>query len=134
MSCTRTKAYGDFGSDSYNNTRILVHLRTRTLISYTPFVLHFLHKLSAILFTLLGLALFGVEVLWRQNVWMPWSQVLLTTIPTPLIATGLLYGGLSIVLSARDGHRNRTIVGSVIGVICIILFTIFAVLRLWPLS
>lgn len=97
-------------------------------------MLRFLHTLSAVLFTLLGLALFAVEVLWRQALWMPWSQVLLTTIPTPLIATGLLYGGLSIVLSARDGHRNRAIVGTIVGAVSIALFAVFALLRIWPLS
>lgn len=101
---------------------------------YTFPVLFFLHKLAAILFTLLGLALFGVEILWKQGLWMPWSQVLLTTIPTPLIAIGLFYGCLSIVLSARDGHKNRAIVGSIVGLVCIALFAVFAVLRLWPLS
>lgn len=96
-------------------------------------VLHFLHKLSAVLFTLLGLALFAVEVAWKQGVWMPWSQVLLTTIPTPLIAIGLLYGCLSIALSAREGG-HRAVVGIVVGVVCIALFAAFAVLRVWPLS
>jgi ABC-type thiamin/hydroxymethylpyrimidine transport system permease subunit len=96
-------------------------------------VLHFLHKLSAILFTLLGLALFAMEVLWRQGLWMPWSQVLLTTIPTPLIAIGLLYGCLSIVLSAKEGN-GRPMVGVIVGIACIALFAVFATLRLWPLS
>jgi hypothetical protein len=96
-------------------------------------VLHFLHKLSAVLFTLLGLALFGVEILWRQGVWMPWSQVLLTTIPTPLVAIGLLYGCLSIVLSAREG-RGRPIVGTIVGIVAIAAFAAFALLRIWPLS
>lgn len=96
-------------------------------------MLRFLHTLSAILFTLLGLALFGVEVLWQQGIWMPWSQVLLTTIPTPLIAIGLLYGACSIVLSARDGSTVRTVIGTIIGAVSIILFTAFALLRIWPL-
>ncbi len=96
-------------------------------------MLHFLHKLSAILFTLLGLALFAMEVLWRQGVWMPWSQVLLTTIPTPLIAIGLLYGCLSIVLSAKQGN-GRPMVGVIVGIASIALFAVFATLRLWPLS
>lgn len=97
-------------------------------------MLHFLHKLSAVLFTLLGLALFGAEVLWRQNLWMPWSRVLLTTIPLPLIAVGLLYGGLSIVLSSQEGKGRESFLTPVIGVACLILFAIFALLRLWPLS
>lgn len=96
-------------------------------------MLHFLHKLSAVLFTLLGLALFGVEVLWKQAVWMPWSQVLLTTIPLPLAAIGLLYGCLSIALSAREGG-GRAAVGIVVGIASILLFAAFALLRLWPLS
>lgn len=96
-------------------------------------MLHFLHKLSAVLFTLLGLALFCVEVLWKQGLWMPWSRVLLTTIPMPLIAIGLLYGGLSVALSAKD-DGNRTVVGSIVGILCIALFAAFALLRLWPLS
>ncbi len=100
---------------------------------YFP-VLRFLHTLSAILFTVLGLALFGIEVAWKQGVWMPWSQVLLTTIPTPLIAVGLLYGCLSIVLSAQDNHPRRAVIGSIVGIACIALFAAFAVLRLWPLS
>ena len=97
-------------------------------------MLRFLHSLSAVLFTLLGVALFAVEVAWKQNVWMPWSQVLLTTIPTPLIAIGLLYGCLSIVLSAQEGHGRRAVVGTVVGVVCLALFAAFAMLRLWPLS
>lgn len=96
-------------------------------------MLHFLHSLSAVLFTLLGLALFGAEIAWKQGLWMPWSQVALTTIPTPLIAIGLLYGCLSIALSAREGG-HRAVVGSIIGVVCIALFAAFAILRLWPLS
>ena len=96
-------------------------------------MLHFLHKLSAVLFTLLGLALFAVEVAWRQGLWMPWSQVALTTIPLPLVAVGLLYGCLSIALSAKDGG-NRAVVGSIVGAVCIALFATFAILRLWPLS
>ena len=97
-------------------------------------MLHFVHTLSAVLFTLLGLVLFGIEVLWRQGIWMPWSQVLLTTIPTPLIAIGLLYGCLSIVLSAQEGDKRRAVIGSIVGLVCIVLFAVFAVLRLWPLS
>jgi hypothetical protein len=97
-------------------------------------MLRFLHSLSAVLFTLLGLALFGVEVLWRQQIWMPWSQVLLTTIPTPLLAIGLLYGGTSIALSARDGNRGRAVVGTIVGVVAILIFAGFALLRVWPLS
>ncbi len=97
-------------------------------------MLHFLHTLSAIVFTLLGLALFCVEVLWKQAIWMPWSQVLLTTIPTPLIAVGLLYGCLSIVLSAREGNKGRAVVGTIVGIASLALFVAFALLRLWPLS
>lgn len=97
-------------------------------------MLHFLHTLSAVLFTVLGLLLFGTEVLWRQGLWMPWSQVLLTTIPTPLLAIGLLYGGLSIVLSARDHDGRRAVIGTIIGLACLVLFAAFAMLRLWPLS
>lgn len=96
-------------------------------------MLKFLHTLSAILFTLLGLALFGIEVAWKQGLWMPWSQVLLTTIPLPLAAIGLLYGCLSIALSARDGG-SRAVVGTVVGIVSIALFAAFALLRLWPLS
>lgn len=97
-------------------------------------MLRFLHQLSAVLFTLLGTALFIVEILWRQEIWMPWTQVLLTTIPLPLLAIGLLYGGLSITLSVTE-HRTRTaIVGVLIGIICLVLFAAFAMLRLWPLS
>lgn len=96
-------------------------------------VLTFLHKLSAVCFTLLGLALFGVEVAWRQGLWMPWSQVLLATISTPLVAIGLLYGCLSIVLSAKEGGA-RAAVGAVVGICSIGLFAGFALLRLWPLS
>lgn len=96
-------------------------------------MLKFLHTLSAILFTLLGLTLFGVEVAWKQGLWMPWSQVLLTTIPLPLVAIGLLYGCLSIALSAREGG-SRAVVGTVVGVTSIALFAAFALLRLWPLS
>lgn len=97
-------------------------------------MLRFLHHLSAILFTLLGLALFGIEVAWNQGLWMPWSQVLLTTIPSPLLAIGLLYGGLSIVLSVREGHGRNAVIGPIVGLVCIALFAVFAVLRLWPLS
>ncbi len=96
-------------------------------------MLRFLHSLSAVLFTLLGLALFACEVAWRQNLWMPWSQVALTTIPTPLVAIGLLYGCLSIVLSAKEGG-GRAVVGAVVGICSIGLFAGFAMLRLWPLS
>lgn len=96
-------------------------------------MLRFLHTLSAVLFTLLGLALFGTEVAWKQGLWMPWSQVALTTIPTPLIAIGLLYGALSIILSARQGG-HRAVVGSIVGIVCIALFGAFALLRVWPLS
>lgn len=96
-------------------------------------MLHFLHKLSAVLFTLLGLALFGVEVLWRQALWLPWSRVLLVTIPMPLVAIGLLYGCLSIVLSAKEGG-GRPVVGAIVGIASIALFAAFAFLRLWPLS
>ncbi len=96
-------------------------------------MLHFLHKLSAILFTLLGIALFAAEVVWKQGQWMPWSQVALTTIPTPLIAIGLLYGCLSIVLSAKEG-RGRPVIGAIVGIVCIALFAAFALLRLWPLQ
>lgn len=97
-------------------------------------MLRFLHTLSAVLFTLLGLTLFGVEILWRQGFWMPWSQVLLTTIPTPLIAIGLLYGTCSIILSARDGSTVRTVIGTIIGAVSIVIFIAFALLRIWPLS
>lgn len=97
-------------------------------------MLRFLHTLSAVLFTVLGTVLFGAEIVWRQGLWMPWSQVFLAMLPTPLIAVGLLYGGLSIVLSAQDGHRNRAIVGTFVGVVAIALFACFAVLRIWPLS
>ncbi len=103
-------------------------------VTYPSPVIHFLHKLSAVLFTILGLLLFGMEVLWRQGLWMPWSQVLLTTIPTPLLAVGLLYGGLSIVLSAREGDHRRAVIGTVIGLACLTVFAAFAMLRLWPLS
>lgn len=96
-------------------------------------MLKFLHSLSAVLFTLLGLALFCAEVCWRQGVLMPWSQVFLMTIPTPLIAIGLLYGCLSIVLSAKEG-RGRPVVGIIVGLASIALFAVFAALRVWPLS
>ena len=71
-------------------------------------MLHFLHKLSAVLFTLLGLALFGVEVLWKQAVWMPWSQVLLTTIPLPLAAWSALsvMGGVGAMAGFRKLRRR----------------------------
>lgn len=97
-------------------------------------MLHFLHKLSAVLFTLLGTALFVMEVLWRQNVLMPWSQVALTTIPTPLLAVGLLYGGLSIVVSVRERQSRAAVVGVIVGLLCLVLFVAFSLLRLWPLT
>ena len=96
-------------------------------------VLTFLQQLSAVLFTLVGLALFAFEIAWRQHIWMPWSQVVLTTLPTPLLAIGLLYGCLSIVLSAKEGG-TRAAVGAVVGLCSIGLFGAFAVLRIWPLS
>lgn len=57
----------------------------------------------------------------------------MTTIPTPLIAIGLLYGCLSIVLSAKEGGARAT-VGAIVGLCSIGLFAAFAVLRVWPLS
>ncbi len=82
---------------------------------------------------MLGLALFCAEVCWRQGLGMPWSQFFLLTVPTPLIAIGLLYGALSIVLSSREG-RGHPVVGIVVGLASIALFAAFAYLRLWPLS
>ncbi len=97
-------------------------------------MLRFLHQLSGVFFTILGLAFFGVEVLSMQGMWIPWSQVLLTTLPLPLAAVGLLYGGLSVTLGVTDRERPLSPVSIIIGVVCILLFAVFAVLRLWPLS
>jgi energy-converting hydrogenase Eha subunit A len=100
---------------------------------YFP-VLRFLHTLSAALFTLLGFGLFLAVVLVRQELFMPWSHLLLAMVPTPLIAIGLLYGTLSIIQSAQGSHRTRAIVGTIVGAAAIALFALFAVLRVWPLT
>ncbi|PIP65547.1 hypothetical protein COU77_03340 [Candidatus Peregrinibacteria bacterium CG10_big_fil_rev_8_21_14_0_10_49_16] len=93
----------------------------------------FLQKLSAILFYLLGLTVFGAYLLLRKELYAPWPLWWLTITDLPLLLTGLLYGSTSLYLSLQSASKPSLSLVFFIFVPALLLFVLFTVLNFWPI-
>lgn len=94
-------------------------------------VSRYLHTLSAALFYLVGSSCFVAYVLLRNGMGGEAPGLWLNVIDLPLLALGLLYGGLSIYRSLSDGHPSRTLAWGV-GIPFTVLFVLAALANFWP--
>ncbi|OGJ53921.1 hypothetical protein A3D11_00695 [Candidatus Peribacteria bacterium RIFCSPHIGHO2_02_FULL_49_16] len=93
----------------------------------------FLHKLSATLFFILGLTLFGAYVLLQKDLYTPWPMWWLTIVDLPILFIGLLYGSTSIYLSLQVENRPSRSLVFFIFIPALLFFVLFTVLNFWPL-
>ncbi|MBI2117839.1 hypothetical protein HYT95_02970 [Candidatus Peregrinibacteria bacterium] len=92
-----------------------------------------LHRLSAILFSLLGLTFALAYVLFRDEIAGAWPLWWLQIADLPLLLTGLTYGSTSIEQSLRQPSTPSPFLPYIIFIPTGLLFLLFAILNFWPL-
>ena len=95
-------------------------------------MLPFLHRLSAILFYVLGSSFFLAYIFLRNSILGVWPAVWLQVADLPLIFVGLFYGGLSLYRSIERPESPSRALPWVIGVPLIVTFITLAVCNFWP--
>ena len=95
--------------------------------------MHFLHRLSAILFSILGLTFALAYILFRNEIAGAWPLWWLQVADLPLLLTGLTYGSISIERSLQQPSASSRLLPYTIFVPAGLLFLLFATLNFWPL-
>lgn len=94
--------------------------------------MHVLHRLSAILFSVLGLTFALAYVLFRNEIAGVWPLWWLQVADLPLLLTGLTYGSMSIERSLRQPSAPSRLLSYIIFIPAGLLFLFFAFLNFWP--
>ena len=94
--------------------------------------MHGLHRLSAILFFLLGLTFVLAYVLFRNEIAGAWPLWWLQVADLPLLLAGLTYGSISIERSLEQPTPSR-LLPYVIFIPALLLFLFFALLNFLPI-
>ena len=92
----------------------------------------YLHRLSAILFYLLGGSFFLAYLIQFNNL-SPIGSWWLYVADLPLALVGMLYGGLSLYLSVKPRDKQSPVLFAVIGVPLIVIFSTLLVMNFWVL-
>lgn len=92
----------------------------------------YLHTLSAVIFYILGSSVFLAYVMARNSIGAEAPAMWLRIADLPLLATGMLYGGLSVYLNLKADDSASHILAIIIGLPLAALFVVFAVLNFWP--
>ncbi len=95
-------------------------------------MLRYLHTLSAILFYILGSSFFVAYILLVRDIGGGWPLVWLETADLPLLLSGLLYGGSSVVRSLQGEAPVSALLVIAIGLPLLLLFSAAAVLTFMP--
>ncbi len=90
-----------------------------------------MHRLSAVLFYLLGGSMFLAYLLQTRGVWPNASEQWMLAAMLPLLVCSLLYGMLSLYLSVRSSSGKSTLLATILAILSILVFTVFAVLTFW---
>jgi hypothetical protein len=94
-------------------------------------VIRFLHALAGTCFTLLGIAAFTLFILLRNSIDLGGLNVAMTLrlFTLPLLFSGVLYGGTSLVLSLSQelDHPNRTFVTVVLAVLLALFLAVLGI-------
>lgn len=90
-----------------------------------------LHRLTAVLFYVLGCSFFGAYLLFTNALFAPWPQWWLSIADLPLILCGLLYGGSSLYLSVTIPKKKSPVLALVIIIPLAALFTFLFLLNFW---
>lgn len=94
-------------------------------------MLRYMHNLSAILFYILGSSVFAAYLLHRNGIWADGTMQWMLSVMLPLLACGLLYGGLSLYTSVQSASGKSTGLATVLAVVSLLIFSIFAILTFW---
>lgn len=94
--------------------------------------MHTLHRLSAILFSLLGLTFALAYVLFRNEIAGAWPLWWIQVADLPLLLTGLTYGSMSIERSLQHPSAPSSLLQYVVFFPAGLLFLFFATLNFWP--
>jgi len=95
--------------------------------------MYLLHRLSAILFSVLGLTFALAYVLFRNEIAGSWPLWWLQVADLPLLLTGLTYGSISIERSLWSPSSPSTVLPFIIFIPTGLLFLLFATMNFWPL-
>ena len=91
----------------------------------------YLHRLSGILFYLLGGSFFLAFMLQYNEIGI-FGGWWLRVADLPLALVGILYGGSSLYLSVKPKNKDSKILMSIIGIPLIMIFFILIVMNFWP--
>jgi len=95
-------------------------------------VLRYLNSLSAFLFYLLGGSVFAAYLLHRNAIWPTATEQWMLSIMLPLLTCSLLYGGTSLYLSVQSSSGKSTVLATILAIVSLLLFSLFAALTFWP--
>lgn len=98
---------------------------------YTPAVSRYLHSLSAALFYVVAGSFFLAYVLLRNGIGGAIPGVWLEIGDLPLLALGLLYGGVSVYRSLTGEHPSPPLAAG-LTLSLFVIFLIAAVANFWP--
>lgn len=89
-----------------------------------------LHKISAVLFYVLGITFFGAYLLLRNEIAGGWPSWWMAVADLPLAIVCMLYGGTSLYLSLRKDQPSKSL-AIAIGVPLFALFVFIVILNFW---
>ncbi len=95
-------------------------------------MLRYFHTVSAVLFYILGSSVFAAYVLHRNGIWADGTMQWMLSVMLPLLACGLLYGGLSLYTSVQSTSGRSAGLATVLALVSILVFSAFAILTFWP--
>lgn len=101
-------------------------------MSYS-FSMRVLHRLSAVLFSILGLTFALAYVLFRNEVAGAWPMWWFQVADLQLLLAGLVYGSISVERSLQRPSAPSSTLPSVIFVSAFLLFMFFVFLNFWPI-
>jgi hypothetical protein len=91
-----------------------------------------LHQVSAFLFYVLGTSFFVAYILVRNGIGGIWPAWWLQAADLPLIASAVVYGGLSLFLSLQTPRRSGKTIGLMIAIPLMVFFIFVLVMNFWP--
>lgn len=95
-------------------------------------MVHYLQKLTGILFYTLGTTFFLAYIVMFQDL-SPYGQWWLNVADLPLILVGLLYGGTSLYLSVKPKNSESKSLFITIGIPLCAIFATLMVMNFWEL-
>ncbi|OGJ56871.1 hypothetical protein A3H22_02640 [Candidatus Peribacteria bacterium RIFCSPLOWO2_12_FULL_55_15] len=95
--------------------------------------MRFLHRLSAILFSIFGLTFALAYVLFRNEIAGVWPLWWLQVADLPLLLTGLIYGSISIERSLQQPSNHSRLISLIVFFLAFLLFAFFTFFNFWPL-